>query len=247
MKIEDGLHLVLSGGAGFDLSDAFDCNVFMIAAGDEWILFDAGVGRDPAWLAATLAADGIDPGAIRHLFITHGHGDHSGGAADIRERLGLRTYAGAATAKMVEAGDEVGISLDRARKAGVYPQDYVYRACAIDTVVEPGRPLAIGPVTVELIETPGHSFDHVSYLVTTPTRRILIGGDALFWGGKVAIQDIYDCNIGAVCATVRTLASIDYDTLLPGHLNFSLRDARRHADAAMEHVTRMVCPPSIIV
>ena len=247
MKIEDGLHLVLSGGAGFDLSDAFDCNVFMIAAGDQWLLFDSGAGRNPERLSEILAEDGIDPAAIRHLFVTHGHADHSGGAADLRERLRLTTYAGAATAKMVEAGDEVAISLDRARQAGVYPADYRYRACAIDTVVEPGRPLAVGPVTIELIETPGHSFDHVSYLVTTPTRRILVGGDALFWGGKVAIQDIYDCNIGAVCATVRTLASIDYDTLLPGHLNFSLRDARRHADAAMEHVTRMVCPPSIIV
>jgi len=247
MKIEDGLHLVLSGGAGFDLSDAFDCNVFMIAAGDEWLLFDAGAGRDPGRLSAILAEDGIDAGAVRHLFITHGHADHSGGAADLRERLGLRTYAGAPTAKMVEAGDEAGISLDRARQAGVYPADYHYRACAIDTVIEPRQPLAVGPVTVELIETPGHSFDHVSYLVTTPTRRILIGGDALFWGGKVAIQDIYDCNIGAVCATVRTLASLDFDTLLPGHLNFSLRNARRHADAAMEYVVRLACPPSIIV
>ncbi len=113
-------------------------------------------------------------------------------------------------------------------------------------VVAAGAPLQFGPVTVEMIETPGHSFDHVSYLVTTPSRRILVGGDALFCGGKVAIQDIYDCNIGAVCATVRTLAAIDFDTLLPGHLNFSLRDARRHADAAMEHVVRLACPPSII-
>ena len=104
MKIEDGLHLVLSGGAGFDLSDAFDCNVFMIAAGDQWLLFDSGAGRNPERLSEILAEDGIDPAAIRHLFVTHGHADHSGGAADLRERLRLTTYAGAATAKMVEAG-----------------------------------------------------------------------------------------------------------------------------------------------
>ena len=246
MKIEDGLHLVLSGGAGFDLSDAFDCNVFMIAAGDTWLVFDAGAGRAPDRFAEVLAGDGIDPGSVGHLFLTHGHADHSGGAAALRERFGLRTYAGGATAKMVSGGDTAGISLERAIEGGVYPADYRYRACPIDTVVETANPLQFGPVTVEMIETPGHSFDHVSYLVTTPTRRILVGGDALFCGGKVAIQDIYDCNIGAVCSTVRTLAARDFDTLLPGHLNFSLSDARRHADAAMEYVVRFACPPSII-
>ncbi len=246
MKIEDGLHLVLSGAGGFDLSDAYDCNVFMIAAGNEWLLFDAGGGRDPERFDAVLAADGIDPATVRHLFLTHGHADHSGGAAALREQFDLTVHAGAATATMVEAGDEVGISLDRARRAGVYPADYRYRACPVDHRVEAGRLLRLGPVSIEMIETPGHSHDHVSYLVSTPVRRILIAGDALFCGGKVAIQNIDDCNIGAVCETVRRLATIEFDTLLPGHQHFSLRDARRHADAALAYVARLACPPSII-
>lgn len=246
MKIDEGLHLVLSGGGGFDLSDAFDCNVFMVRAGEDWLVFDAGGGRDPERFGQVLESDGIDPGTVRHLLLTHGHADHSGGAAALRERHGLTVHACAPTARMVEAGDTKAISLDRAIEGGVYPPDYRYRACPIDRTVEPGEAMAFGPVTVEAIETPGHSFDHVSYLVTTPDRRILIGGDALFCGGKVAIQDIYDCNIGAVCATVRTLAGIEFDTLLPGHLNFSLRNARRHADLAMEHVVKFACPPSII-
>ena len=246
MKIGEGLHLVLSGGGGFDLSDRFDCNVFMIAAGEEWLMFDAGAGRDPERLGAILEADGVDERAIRHLFLTHGHADHSGGAAALRGRLGVTVHAGAATAKMVEPGDEAAISLDRARAAGVYPADYRYHPCPVDEQVAPGHPLSFGPVTVEAVETPGHSHDHLSYLVTTPERRILVAGDALFCGGKVAIQDIYDCHIGEVCATVRTLAALDFDTLLPGHQHFSLSDGRRHADAAMEHVARLACPPSII-
>jgi glyoxylase-like metal-dependent hydrolase (beta-lactamase superfamily II) len=236
----------MSGGGGFDLTDSYDCNVFLIAAGDEWLMFDAGSGRSPELALEVLAGDGIDPRQITHLFLTHGHADHSGGAAHWREALGLRVNAAAATAAMLSAGDEVALSVDRARRAGVYPAVYVYQACPIDHVLELDRPVSINGVTVRVLGTPGHSHDHVSYLVETPERKLLVAGDALFHGGKVAIQDIVDCDIAAICESVRRLAAIDYDALLPGHLAFSLTNGRRHADAALAHVEALHCPPSII-
>src|SRR5579871_4331428 len=118
MRIEEGLHVVMSGGSGFDLTDALDCNAFLIDAGNgEWVLFDAGAGRSPTHTNALLAADGIDKAAIRHLFLTHGHADHSGGARGWRDQLGLAVHAGRLTAPMIVAGDETAISLDRARRA----------------------------------------------------------------------------------------------------------------------------------
>ena len=246
MRIGDGIHVVMSGGTGFDLTDAYDCNVFLVAAADGWLMFDSGAGREPQELAAVLAEDGIDPASIRHLFRTHGHADHSGGAAAMREMLELTVLAGAETAAMVMAGDEVAISLDRARRAGVYPADYRYRACAEDRIIRAGDVLQFGNVSVRPIPTPGHSHDHVSYLVERPHRILLIAGDALFHGGKVAVQDIADCDVAAICESVRTLAGLHFDALLPGHLNFSMRNARRHADAALAYVERLQCPPSII-
>src|SRR4029078_13374719 len=98
MRLEEGLHLAMSGGGGFDLTDAFDCNAFLFDAGNgEWVLFDAGAGRDPAGMEAVLAADGIEPGAMPHLFLTHAHADHSGGARGLRDRLGLLVHAGPRT------------------------------------------------------------------------------------------------------------------------------------------------------
>lgn len=246
MRIEAGLHLVMSGGGGFDLTDGYDCNVFIVESGDGWLMFDAGAGRFPEQVFGVLQEDGIDPAQIRHLFLTHGHADHSGGAASLRERLGLTVHACAATAAMVATGDEEGISLGKAKRGGVYPMDYAYRACPVDRVWAPGETQRFGDVSVEMIATPGHSHDHVSYLVTTPRRRMLVAGDALFHGGKVAIQDIADCDIAAICESVRVLAGRDFDTLLPGHLAFTLKDARRHADQALACVDRLQCPPSII-
>lgn len=246
MRIEEGLHLVMSGGGGFDLTDAFDCNVFLIAADGGWLMFDAGAGRDPKLVFDVLAEDGIDPSTIRHLLLTHGHADHSGGAAALREQLGLTVHAGGATAALVAKGDEEGISLGKAKRGGVYPSDYLYRACPVDRIWQPDEVQRFGDVSVQLILTPGHSHDHVAYFVTTPSRRMLVAGDALFHGGKVAIQDISDCDVGAICETVRKLAAIEFDTLLPGHHGFTLKDARRHADLALQCVNRMQIPPSII-
>lgn len=246
MRIEEGLHLVMSGGGGFDLTDAFDCNVFLVAADGGWLMFDAGAGRDPQLVLDVLAADGIDPSTVRHLLLTHGHADHSGGAAALRERLGLTVHAGAATAALVAKADEEGISLAKAKRGGVYPSDYIYRGCPVDCIWEADAVQRFGEVSVQMLLTPGHSHDHVSYLVTTPRRRMLVAGDALFHGGKVAIQDISDCDVGAICETVRKLATVEFDTLLPGHYAFTLKDGRRHADLALQCVDRMQIPPSII-
>ena len=246
MRIEEGLHLVMSGSGGFDLTDAFDCNVFLVAAESGWLMFDAGAGRDPQLVLDVLAGDGIDPATVRHLLLTHGHADHSGGAAALRERLGLKVHASAATARLVAHGDEEGISLAKAMRGGVYPPGYRYRACPVDRVWQPDEVQRFGDVSVQMILTPGHSHDHVSYLVTTPSRRMLVAGDALFHGGKVAIQDIFDCDVAAICETVRRLAAIEFDTLLPGHHGFTLKDGHRHADQALQCVNRMQIPLSII-
>jgi len=242
MRLDDDLHLLMSGGLGFDLTDALDCNVYLVRAGDGWLMFDAGAGRSTAAVLDGLEQAGI---TIAALFLTHGHADHSAGAAAVRHRLGVPVIAGVATAKMVAADDEAAISLKVAKAAGGYPPDFAYAGCAIDRVLHDAESVAFGKVTVTAVATPGHSHDHMSYLVDTGSRRMLVAGDALFHGGKVGVQNVYDCSVPQICASVQRLAGLEFDVLLPGHGAFSLRDGHRHAEAALRYVERMACPPSI--
>jgi glyoxylase-like metal-dependent hydrolase (beta-lactamase superfamily II) len=245
MRVDADLHVVMSGRLGFDLTDPLDCNVYLLRAGDSWLMFDAGAGRSVPTVLAGLAAEGIEPGRIGALLLTHGHADHSAGAAGVRAALGMPVIAGAATAKMVAAGDEEAISLTGAKAAGGYPPDFSYRACPVDRIVADGERLAFGAAAVTAIATPGHSHDHLSYLVETGGRRLLVSGDALFHGGLVGVQNVYDCSVPEICRSVRRIAALDFEALLPGHGAFSLHDGHRHAELALSHVERNACPPSI--
>ena len=245
MRIEPNLYLVGSGNMGFNLTDAFDCNIFLFDSGDGYVIFDAGTGMGMDAIWAVCRQDGIDPDRIDHLFLTHAHGDHGGGAAHVRDRTAVTVYAGADTARIVSTGDETAVSLPAARAAGVYPADYVYRACAVDRVLAAGERVEIGALTVEYVPTPGHSHDHGSYLVSRGDRRYLVGGDAIFHGGRIVLQHTWDCSVPQSIATIQHLAGLDFDALLPGHLTFSLHHGKRHIEAAMGAIAKLGCPPML--
>lgn len=247
MRIEPHLYLIGSGQGGFDLTDPYDCNIYLFDAGDGFVIFDAGAGMDVDQILTICRQDGVNLEQIRHLILTHAHGDHAGGAAHLADRLPIEVYAGPDTANIVSTGDEAAVCLDIARAGGMYPADYVYRACAVGHVLLPGSMTTIGHLTIEALATPGHSHDHISYVVSgLNQKRYLVGGDAIFFGGKIILQNTYDCNVPQSLATIQALNEVEFDALLPGHLNFSLNNAKRHVKLACEVIDRMCCPESII-
>lgn len=246
MRIDPLVYLVGSGQLGFDLTDLFDCNVYLFDAGGVYVLFDAGAGMGADQILDVCRSDGLDLGKINYLFLTHAHTDHGGGTAHLRDRLNLTVYASASTAKIVTAGDEAAVSLSPAKAGGMYPREYIYRAAPVERVLADGETVEIGPLKIEIIATPGHSHDHHCYRVTTPHKRYLIGGDAIFFGGKIVLQNTYDCSVPDTIASIQRLATIPFDALLPGHLNFSLQRGQRHVEAACAVINQLGCPASII-
>jgi glyoxylase-like metal-dependent hydrolase (beta-lactamase superfamily II) len=246
MRIDPHVYLVGSGQLGFDLTDRFDCNIYLFDADGTYLLFDAGAGMGTDQILEVCRGDGLDLSKINHLFLTHAHTDHGGGTAHLADRLNLTVYASASTAKIVSSGDEAAVSLPPAKAAGSYPMDYVYRPCPVNRILSAGEVVEIGPLKIELIATPGHSHDHHCYLVTTPHKRYLVGGDAIFFGGKIVLQNTYDCSVPESIASIQRLATISFEALLAGHFNFSLNRGQRHIEAACEVINKLGCPVSII-
>jgi hypothetical protein len=77
-------------------------------------------------------------------------------------------------------------------------------------------------------------------------RTYLIGADLVFWGGKILLQNIHDCRIDAYAASVLKIAQLDFDGLLPGHLQISLGGGKEHVDKAAAAFQQLGVPPNLL-
>jgi hydroxyacylglutathione hydrolase len=249
VKLTPEIGLVGSGGFGFDLTSPSDCHVYLLDGGNEIALVDAGAGGNVGnsqLIHDTIVADGYDPARIKKLLLTHFHFDHAGGAAELHQRYGCEVFGSPLTARVIAAADEDRISLPGAKAAGYIPADYRLQACPVTPALVEGAVITVGKLTVAVIETPGHCDGHVSLLVSGGDRRALVQGDVVFAGGLIFLQNVPDCSIQNYAASVQKLAGLEFEAFLPGHLSISLRNGKKHIDAAAAQFAKLGVPKSIV-
>jgi glyoxylase-like metal-dependent hydrolase (beta-lactamase superfamily II) len=244
MRVAPNTYLIASGVQGCSLTDDLDCNCWLFDAGGSYVLFDTGAGVDVDGIFEVMRQDGLEPSNLAHVFLTHAHGDHSGGAFEIKERSACQLWCGELTAELLAKGEDA-ISLGAARAAGVYPTNYMYNQPVPDAIFQTEVPLGIGNITITPIATPGHSFDHVSFLIEQSGPAALITGDAMFHSGRIIYQGTYDFDVRQSAESIRKLSTLAFDVLLPGHGIFVRRGGRRHVEAAVMHLDQLKTPRPI--
>ena len=242
MKITDQVYAVGGGSNGLGISDGHDCNVYLVDGGEELALIDAGCGVDIEPIVANIEAEGFDLARVRHLLLTHGHADHAGGAAALRERLGLDVAVSQHVANALEEGDEAAISLDRARAEGVYPADFRLAPCPIARRLANGDEIRVGTVVLRAIEVPGHSACSMCYFLAEGERACLFTGDTVFLFGTVSLLNCDGSSLTGYRRHIGRLAGLGVEALLPGHGGFCLGGGQGHIDAAIE-AFKSIWPP----
>lgn len=231
MRLTSDVCLVGGGRFGFGLTSAGDCHVYLLDGGEDLILIDAGIGGvagNPELILQEIRRDGYDPARIAHLFLTHYHTDHMGGAAEMRNLLGCEVHGSPLTARTLEAADERQVSLPEAKRAGYFPEDYVLQSCPCASDLMDGAAFDVGNLSLRVVNTPGHAAGHVSFLVEGRAKTYLLQGDVVFFGGTIFLQNTHDCSIQDYAQSVNKLAALEFDAHLPGHLGISLDDGKRH-------------------
>jgi glyoxylase-like metal-dependent hydrolase (beta-lactamase superfamily II) len=247
MRLADRIYLVGSGSMGFDLTDPYDCHIFLLDGGTESVLLDTGAGMGVESVLENVRRDGLDPAMIRTIVLTHAHVDHGGGAAKMRGLLGEPSVlCHASIADFVRNADERGVSLDAAKGAGFYPADYVLEPCPVDGELAEGDVVRIGDLALQVLETPGHADGHVSLLLEHGGDRILFGGDVVFFGGTILLQNTWDCRLPEHIQSLRRLRELEATGLLPSHLTLSLKNGQRHIERANVALDNLLVPNQMV-
>ena len=249
MRLTNEIALIGGGNYGFNLSAPLDCHIYLIDGGDELAIVDAGMGGPhgaTGEILANIEADGYDLNKVKYLLLTHYHADHAGGSADFKRELGVTVLASPLCAQTLAIGDEDIISLPFAKASGFYPADYVFEPCPAEGAFADGKSFNVGRLKITAYETNGHSRGHFSFLVEGSDRRSLISGDLVFFGGTIIAQNIPDCIIQEYAASCQRMATVDFDGFFPGHLSVSVRNGKRHVDAAAAAFSQLMIPKGAI-
>ena len=246
MQLTDELYLVGSGHLGFDLTDPYDCNVYLVDGGGELALVDGGSGMGVEQIQDQIVKHGFALESVRHLLLTHYHPDHGGGAWRWKERMPWLSIVGSADTQshLADQSGDGGEIMARAKRHGYYPDDYLLHPGEINRVVVDGEAIQIGRVSLMARETPGHCDGHTCYQGHIAGGNAIFTGDMIYTGGRISSQVVPDCRIALYMESLERFRAAEIDGFFPGHYDFSLRYGQRHFDRALSYVDRLAIPPS---
>ncbi|MEF2073283.1 MBL fold metallo-hydrolase [Consotaella aegiceratis] len=146
-------------------------------------------GGDVDLIEAAIAEVGV---RIEGIWLTHGHIDHAGGAADLKEHLGVPITGPHEADRFLLDGIE-----DQARMFGVGGG---YRNVLPDCWLTEGEMLELGPHRFEVLHCPGHAPGHVVFF--DRAARFLHAGDVLF-AGSIGRTDLPGGDHAALIRSIK--------------------------------------------
>ncbi len=159
-------------------------------------LIDSGVYGSEEQIAQYMKTIGRDISEVKAVFLTHAHPDHIGTAAWFREHTGCKIYASQGERTWIE-------NIDLQYQERPIPNFYKLagKATEVDVTVRNGDRIPLEEnLKIQVISTPGHSIDGVSYRL----------GKSLFLGNAIPVKGdipIY-INVRDAFRTLKTIRDL---------------------------------------
>jgi hydroxyacylglutathione hydrolase len=180
-----------------------NCNSYYIG-GKAKMLIDPGLTQFFPDLLKRMSKDGIEPGDIENVFLTHSHPDHLEAVETFLDKENVNIAMSRIEAEFL---DGVGIKFYPA--FGLKTPEY-----RIDQYIEDGE-VEIGDVGFEAYITPGHSPGSVC--LYWPERKLLVSGDLIFYM-NVGRTDFPGGDSALLKESIERVSRLDVEYLLPGHM-----------------------------
>ena len=233
MRLTERVCITGGGKWSFGLTHPIDCSIYLIETPEGCIMVDSGCSLESERIEAVMQSDGHRIEDVKILVLTHYHADHACGAAWIHEKSGCRVFASAPEAECIAKGDDVASSLAPGRGKS-YPADFVYPPCPCVEPLCDGGSVRLGDVELKAYLVPGHSLCDMVLYGEVGGIKCMFSGDAVFAGGEVLLQSLYDVSILPYFEGMKRLAALKPDALFPGHGQVILSGASWHVDSCLE-------------
>lgn len=161
-------------------------------------------GDEAEKIAQVLQGDGAE---VEYILLTHGHYDHTTGVPDLKRRCpGAQVY--------IHQADANGAGSTLFPLAGQVSGLKYYKE---------GDTLTLGTLTIEVLETPGHSPGSV----TLKVGNVLFTGDTLFCG-SCGRTDLRGGSYDQIMDSLKRLGELEGDFhVCPGHDRTSTLEQER--------------------
>ncbi|WLD94969.1 MBL fold metallo-hydrolase [Alkalihalobacillus sp. AL-G] len=188
-------------------------NIGYVNVGDHGLLIDTGIDQQAMKRIIRMLDDRSLP--ITHLFITHAHADHYGGANYLQKKKRIYTIAPAVEESILQNPIIEPIYLSQGNRPLIDMRNKFLEGSPVrvDHIVSEGM-MKLGQFELDLIALPGHSINQLGVKV----GNILYAADSYFSEeqlNKHRIPFIIDAN--ATLATLEKLLSMGVEGSIPGH------------------------------
>jgi len=147
----------------------------LLVAGDECVMLDTGLFGEPILIRRLVRKLGFTPQSVKAILLTHGHLDHAGNLAWLKEWTGARVYAHRDEQAHVDGTYPYqGVTKWCGRLEAAGRALFRYRTAAIDEFLSDGQELPFWG-GLRVVHLPGHTVGHCGFY--SPKHAVLFSGD----------------------------------------------------------------------
>jgi len=195
LKINDRITKIVVGENKpdpFKYGGVYPPNVFLVSGKNKSVFIDTAHGKPEEIQKHLSVWESEGKPEIAGIILTHRHGDHIGGAAELSKHIGAPVIS--------TAVEKAAIENESSAVVNITPGD--------------GEILQLGNSTLEIIHTPGHTMG--SLCVYLQEDKVLFTGDNILGIGTTVISP-NEGDMASYIGSLQKMLNYNIETICPGH------------------------------